>query len=127
MKKMIMIDGVPLIMVPLTTCLFQVVLRGTFTWTTNKGAASDNAERFYPNSEGIDVVDGILFTTSKKLKRLMILNLRKQTYTYTSTAGGAFNEQPDQVARLVKNDPNSVLYFCEDGGKGANSPGSLRS
>jgi uncharacterized protein len=97
--------------------------RGTFTWTTNKGAASDNAERFYPNSEGIDVVDGILFTTSKKLKRLMILNLRKQTYTYTSTAGGAFNEQPDQVARLVKNDPNSVLYFCEDGGKGANSPG----
>ena len=53
----------------------------------------------------------------------MILNLRTQTYTYKSTAGGAFNEQPDQVARLIENHSNSILYFCEDGGKGDNSPG----
>jgi hypothetical protein len=45
------------------------------------------------------------------------------TLSYESTVGGAFNEQPDQVARLVKDDPNSILYFCEDGGKGDNSPG----
>jgi uncharacterized protein len=96
---------------------------GTFTWTTDETAARDNAELYYPNSEGIDVADGILFTTNKKLKRLMILNLTAMTYTYESTVGGAFNEQPDQVARLVKDDPNSILYFCEDGGKGDNSPG----
>lgn len=97
--------------------------KGTFKWTKDEGAARDNAERYYPNSEGIDIADGMLFTTSKKLKRLMILNLRTMTYTYESTNTGAFNEQPDQVARLVKNDDKSILYFCEDGGKGSSSPG----
>lgn len=97
--------------------------KGTFKWTKDEGAARDNAERYYPNSEGIDIADGMLFTTSKKLKRLMILNLRTMTYTYESTASGAFNEQPDQVARLVRNDDKAILYFCEDGGQGGNSPG----
>lgn len=97
--------------------------KGTFRWTTNEGAARNNAELYYPNSEGIDIVDGMLYTTSKKLKRLMILNLRNMTYTYTSTMSGAFNEQPDQVARLLKGTSHSILYFCEDGGLGATSPG----
>jgi hypothetical protein len=96
---------------------------GTFEWTTDESAARDNAESYYPNTEGIDVVDGMLYTTSKKLKRLMILNLRDMTYTYESTVGGAFNEQPDQVARLVKSTADSILYFCEDGGRGDGSPG----
>jgi uncharacterized protein len=97
--------------------------KGTFTWTTNETAARNNAQLYYPNSEGIDVNNGILYTTSKKLKRLMILDLRSMTYTYESTKGGAFDEQPDQVARIVKNEPNSILYFCEDGGRNIHSPG----
>lgn len=96
---------------------------GTFEWTTDETAARENAEAYFPNTEGIDIVDGMLYMTSKKLKRLLILNLRTMTYTYESTVGGAFNEQPDQVARLVKGTADSILYFCEDGGLGANSPG----
>jgi hypothetical protein len=95
---------------------------GTFTWSNTENDGRNNAESWYPNSEGIDVVDGMLYTTSKKLKQLMILNLRTFTYTIESTVGGAFDQQPDQVARLV-DDADSILYFCEDGGKNQISPG----
>jgi hypothetical protein len=96
---------------------------GTFEWTSDYEAAKQNAIDYYPNSEGIDVVNGMLYTTSKILKRLTILNLRTMRYTYHSTKSGAFNQQPDQVARVTPNDPNSVLYFCEDGGQGQDGPG----
>lgn len=97
--------------------------QGTFKWTTVEGEGRDNAELYYPNLEGIDVTDGMLYTTSKKLKRLMILNLRTMTYTYEDTTSGAFDQQPDQVARLVEDDADAILYFCEDGGRLAKSPG----
>jgi uncharacterized protein len=97
--------------------------KGTFSWTKNETAGRENAKAYFPNLEGIDVADGMLYSTSKRLKRLIILNLRKMTYTYESTKSGAFNEQPDQVARLLNGTKNSVLYFCEDGGEKVNSPG----
>ena len=88
---------------------------GTFYWTTDYSAARDNANLYYPNSEGIDSADGKVFFVSKNFKRLVILDLKQQTYTYSSTVSGAFNAEPDQVARLVRDD-ESILYFCEDGG-----------
>jgi len=88
---------------------------GTFSWTTNLKTAAANAKKYYLNNEGIDVVNGTLFFVSKALKRLIILDLRGKTYTYSSTKNGAFNDQPDQLARLLTNDTNSLLYFCEDG------------
>jgi Bacterial protein of unknown function (DUF839) len=88
---------------------------GTFYWTTDYAAARENARLYYPNSEGIDSADGKVFFVSKLFKRLVILDLQQQTYTYSSTVTGAFNEQPDQVASLVGDD-ESILYFCEDGG-----------
>lgn len=88
---------------------------GTFEWTTNETAARNNAKTYYPNAEGIDAADGKVFFVSKEFKRLVILDLARQTYTYSSTASGAFENQPDQVGRLV-NDDESILYFAEDGG-----------
>lgn len=88
---------------------------GTFNWTTDYDAARSNAKQFYPNSEGIDAADGKVFFVSKVLRRLVILDLAQKRYTYSSTESGAFNEQPDQISRLIADD-ESVLYFCEDGG-----------
>ena len=88
---------------------------GNFSWTTDFGAARENAHLYYPNSEGIDSADGKVFFVSKASKRLFILDLEQQTYTNSSTVSGAFHDEPDQVARLVRND-ESILYFCEDGG-----------
>ena len=88
---------------------------GTFNWTTNETAARNSANTYYPSTEGIDAADGKVFFVSKTLKRLVILDLAQMTYTYSSTESGAFDQQPDQVGRLVEDD-ESVLYFCEDGG-----------
>jgi len=52
--------------------------------------------------------------TTKVDKLLYILDLDAQTFEVSSTQSGAFNSQPDQVARLVGED--DILYFCEDGG-----------
>lgn len=89
---------------------------GTFNWTTDLTAAQDNARAFYPNSEGIDANNGMLFFVSKKLQRLVTLNLAARTYSYSSTISGAFADEPDQVGRLIKSGNESFLYLCEDGG-----------
>jgi len=41
-------------------------------------------------------------------------------YESSSTESGAFEEQPDQIARIVGDD---ILYFCEDGGPGIRKGG----
>mmetsp|Transcript_35601 Transcript_35601/g.106237 ORF Transcript_35601/g.106237 Transcript_35601/m.106237 type:complete len:184 (-) Transcript_35601:400-951(-) len=56
----------------------------------------------------------MLYFTCKYLKRLYILDLDEGKYTWSSTKSGAFDSQPDQVARIVGQD--GMLYFCEDGG-----------
>lgn len=78
--------------------------KGTFVWTKNETAARISANTYFPNAEGIDAVDGKVFFTSKELKRLVILDLAKNTYVYSSTSSGAFDKQPDQVGRLVHDD-----------------------
>ena len=91
---------------------------GTFRWTTDKAAAQSSASSIYPNAEGIDAHDGILYFVSKARKMLFILDLDAGTYTEHSTVSGSFASQPDQVIHLIGDDPNSNahLYFLEDGG-----------
>lgn len=86
---------------------------GSFSWVSNKNSATGY---LYPNAEGIDVVDGILFFTSKTTKTLFELDLDRLRFTRTSTVSGAFNLEPDQIKAIV-NDPNEIIYFCEDGGQ----------
>jgi len=92
--------------------------KGTFYWTENRQLAKSNAGNVYPNSEGIDVVNGTLYFVSKKKKMLYILDLHEKTFTNHSTDHGAFDAQPDQIARLVQSD--DLLFFTEDG---RNRPG----
>jgi len=84
---------------------------GTFTWTKNETAARDNAHTYYPSTEGIDAANGKVYFVSKELKRLVILDLAAQKYVYSSTVTGAFDNQPDQVGRLVKDDESILVRF----------------
>jgi len=69
---------------------------------------------YYCNVEGIDAADGKVFFVSKEYKRLVILDLAKQIYVYSSTASGTFADQPDQVGRLVHGN-ESALFFARTG------------
>ena len=53
--------------------------------------------------------------TCKVDKLLFILDLDARTFSVSSTVSGAFDGQPDQVARLLEGDED-ILYFCEDVG-----------
>lgn len=75
--------------------------KGTFRWTTNKDEASENAKQYFPGSEGIDAVKGRVYFVSKEKQRLVILDLKRLKYTYSSTKSGAFDTQPDQIERLT--------------------------
>ena len=86
---------------------------GTYWWASEREDA--NAEDAYPSVEGIDIHEGVMYFVAKGIKRLYILDLDEGTYESSSTESGAFDEQPDQVARIVGDD---ILYFCEDGGPG---------
>jgi len=90
---------------------------GTFSWTSNRREGDENARRHYRKSEGIDIRNGLLYFVTKDSKKLFILDLDAKTYERSSTESGAFNNQPDQIARILSDDPeNDMLYFCEDGG-----------
>jgi hypothetical protein len=92
-------------------------IRGVFSWTTNRDGAKENAERFYPNTEGIDVAEHELFFVSKRFKTMYVLNLDDFTYTNATTRSGLFDGQPDQLQRILADDTNDLLYFTEDGGR----------
>jgi len=92
---------------------------GTFSWRTNKEEATPSR---YPNAEGIDVVDGILFFVSKRDKTLFELDLDKGTFVRTSTRSGAFNLQPDQL-KAINGGADNMIYFCEDGGSASDIHG----
>lgn len=94
--------------------------KGFFRWTRNKSAGMRSAQIFFPNVEGIDHHDGLLFFVSKERRMLFILDLDKMTYTMSSTSFGKFNGQPDQILHSI--DPyskNGMIYFTEDGGDDA--------
>jgi len=90
---------------------------GSFGWTPDRIEGENSAAQNFPYSEGIDIRDGKMFVTCKVPKKLFILDLDLLTYERSSTVTGAFNSQPDQVARILDNE--GILYFCEDGGDDA--------
>ena len=93
--------------------------RGTFSWTPDIEEGASSAAVYFQNGEGIDIRNGLLYFTSKVQKFLYIFDLDNMTFERTSTQTGAFDHQPDQVARVLDTDGSTdgVLYFCEDGSK----------
>ena len=94
---------------------------GTYEWTLDKNTSRYSANFFYPNAEGIDVYEDMLFFVSKVLKTLFILNLDEGTYSSHTTRRGVFDGQPDQVQRILgpsaDAEEDELLYFTEDGGE----------
>jgi hypothetical protein len=86
---------------------------GSFTWTTDMDEGRASAARYSQGLEGLDVYEGMLYMISKVYMQLFILDLDKMTFAQSSTQRGAFDANPDQIARLVDND--GILYFCENG------------
>ena len=97
-----------LILVPLSSH------HGSFYWTNDLEFARENGHHLYRNSEGLDAYNGKLYMTSKAFKVLYILDLDNGTYEASLTHNGAFEGQPDQVARLSGAQAGDLLYFCED-------------
>jgi len=87
---------------------------GSFSWTEDLTDGEDNAEKYFQNTEGIDVHNRILSFTSKEFKLLFTLDLEEGTWESSSTLSGAFDLQPDQIGRIIGD--ADILYFCEDGG-----------
>jgi len=98
----------------------------TFEWSTDIALGEDSARKHFPNAEGIDVHNGVLYFVSKLNKELITLDLDYFTYTKSSTKGGVFDGQPDQIVRLLPSgsqkhselNGDDLLYFLEEGGDG---------
>jgi hypothetical protein len=87
---------------------------GTYQWTDNKSKAGKSAQQYYPNAEGIDVANGILYFVSKKDEDLFILDLDKGTYERKIVREEGIDVSPDQLVRLGGDD--GIMYLTEDGG-----------
>jgi sugar lactone lactonase YvrE len=95
----------------------KILPNNRFIWTTSLPDGRASAKAYFPNSEGIDHRDGMLYFVSKKTNLLITLNLDTLTYVKESTAGGlfgngSFKNQPDGVISVS----DRYLYFTEDGG-----------
>ena len=88
----------------------------TFFWTSNISLGRASAEKYFPECEGIDANDGILYFVSKRFKMLYILDLDSRRYVNTSTKHGLFDGEPDQIVSMDQ-DTNDILYFTEEAGK----------
>jgi hypothetical protein len=99
---------------------------GTYQWTTSIDAGRNSAGLYHSAGEGIDIKDGKIYYTTKSSKFLFIIDLDPNengdlTFVRSSTVSGAFDGQPDQVARVLNFETGAtdgILYFCEDGGTG---------
>jgi hypothetical protein len=92
---------------------------GTYVWTTSLNQGRASASSYHVQGEGIDVRNGELFYTTKSSRYLFIIDLDNGTFVRSSTESGAFDNQPDQVARVLDfadGTTDGILYFCEDGG-----------
>ena len=87
---------------------------GTYQWTDNKNKARKSAKLYYPNAEGIDVANGILYFVSKKDEDLFILDLDRGTYERKIVREEGIDVSPDQLVRLGGDD--DIMYLTEDGG-----------
>jgi hypothetical protein len=107
---------------------------GIYEWTTDIRKGQQSAANLYPNSEGIDVVDNLLYFVTKKFRRLYRIDLDSNRYLYQSTEQGLFNGAPDQIVHIkptakttINNDGTTttttdeeedaqpMAYFTEDG------------
>ena len=91
---------------------------GTFEWTDDLKAAKKNAKTFYPQSEGIDIQDGMMYIVCKKIQQLFIFDLDQMNFSNVSTVSGLFDGDPDQMQRII-GEEGGLLYFTEEGGKDA--------
>jgi hypothetical protein len=91
---------------------------GSFEWIDDLAAAKNNARSFYPQSEGIDIQDGIMYIVCKKIQQLFIFDLDKMTYHNVSTVTGLFDGDPDQIQSILGQE-GGLLYFTEEGGVNA--------
>ncbi len=97
---------------------YLVFLEGNkFKWSSDESLGRTSQRNHYPNVEGINYHDGMLYFVSKKTLKLYVLDLDKNTYVSSSTDdyvlySGVFKNGPDQLVRQGK-----FLYFTEDGGK----------
>jgi len=97
---------------------YLVFLDGNkFKWSSDESLGRTSQTNHYPNVEGINYHDGMLYFVYKKTLKLYILDLDKMTYVSSSTDdyvmySGVFKNSPDQLVRKGK-----YLYFTEDGGK----------
>jgi hypothetical protein len=93
---------------------------GTFEWTTDIYEGRLSASSYHIQGEGIDIRNGELFYTTKSSRYLFVIDLDNGTFVRSSTDSGAFDSQPDQVARVLNfagdGATDDILYFCEDGG-----------
>ena len=87
--------------------------QGTYTWTTSFNAGKRNAELYFRNTEGISVIDNILYFVSKKQHELFELNLDNFTWKKSSTKGGLFGGSPDQLVGIIGD--KELVYFTEEG------------
>lgn len=107
------------------------VSKGEYRWTTSLEDGRNSAKAHHLQGEGIDIKDGKLYYTTKASKYLFIINLdvdanNKLTFERSSTVSGAFDNQPDQVARVLDFETgitDGILYFCEDGGSSGDKQG----
>lgn len=104
------------------TTFLNILDDSTFEWTDDEDEGRDSAEKYFRNSEGIQVHEGKLYFMAKKDFKMLILDLDNMTYT-TETTGkkfygeGSFDNQPDQN---LFGPTRKYIYFTEDGGE---SPG----
>ena len=87
--------------------------QGTYTWTTSFNAGKRNAELYFRNTEGISVIDNILYFVSKKQHELFELNLDNFTWKKSSTKSGLFGGSPDQLVGIIGD--KELVYFTEEG------------
>jgi hypothetical protein len=88
---------------------------GKFVWTTVKSEGRASASDYYPYNEGVDFKNGKLYIVSKTAKRLFVFDLDNLTWEVSSTIGGVFTNQPDQI-KFITDGARDLLYFTEDGG-----------
>ena len=91
---------------------------GSFEWVDDLEAAKNNARSFYPQTEGIDIQDGIMYIVCKKIQQLFVFDLDEMTYHNVSTVTGLFDGDPDQMQRILGQE-GGLLYFTEEGGVNA--------
>lgn len=57
-----------------------------------------------------------MYVVCKGIKQMFVFDLDKGIYYNQSTITGLFDGGPDQMQRILDDDPGDLLYFTEEGG-----------